>query len=201
MFPSINRFIIYLIYANLFFEAGFGLIAPVFAVFIIDGLIGATLATVGFATALYWVPKAVFQIFVARYLDKTQGEKDDFYALVVGHIILAFVPFLYLFIRTPDQLYLVQMIMAVGGALAMPPWFAMFTKHIDKSRENYEWSINSSLSFGLGAGVLGAVGGIIAKYYGFDAVFVVAGAFAIASAMLLLPLYKYLSLTAPRGLE
>ena len=179
------------------FEVAAGFLTPILAVFITGNVTGGTVAVAGFAVAIYWIVKAILQIPVGYYLDKKAGETDDVIALVIGHFIFAAGFFLYLIVQTPLHIYLVQALLAVGGALAVPPWFGMFMRHVDKYREDFEWSVQSSLSFGLCGGIASAVGGIIAHKFGFDMVFIVSGIFSIVSSLILIPLYTYLKKQTP----
>src|SRR3989344_6445805 len=199
MFPSINRFIILLISSNLFINAALGSIAPVLAVFVVDFIPGATIASVGAATGIFWLTKAILQMFVGKYLDVRQGERDDVVIMALGHVIMGLTPFFYLSIETVSGLYFIQFILAIGGALAVPPWFILFSRHLDKNKEGFEWSLNSSISFGIGSGISGLASGWIVEVFGFDTLFVIAGIVGILSAVILLPLYNYLRFTAPPG--
>lgn len=192
---TINRIIVILIASSFFIEAGFGFMAPILAIFITDNIVGGTIAVAGFAAAIYWVVKSILQIPIAYYLDKKAGEYDDLIALIAGNFIFATGLFLYLLASTTLHLYLIQTLLAVGGALAVPSWYGMFIRHIDRQKEDLEWSINSSLSFGLGTGIAGAIGGLVANSFGFNSVFILAGIFSIVSALVLIPLYKYLKVT------
>ncbi|MBI2603953.1 MAG: hypothetical protein HYW56_00215, partial [Candidatus Harrisonbacteria bacterium] len=80
----ISRFIKKFIIADVFLWAGWGFVDPIFSVFIVRNIAGATLVTVGIAVALYWSVKSLLQIPLAIYLDKTDGERDDFYALIAS---------------------------------------------------------------------------------------------------------------------
>jgi len=79
---KVNNVVKYFVLSDLALMSGWGFISPLFSVFIIEKIAGATIATVGVATALYWVVRSVVQLPIADYLDKTEGERDDFYALI-----------------------------------------------------------------------------------------------------------------------
>ena len=70
-------------------------------------------------------------------------------------------------------------------AMALPSWLAIFTRHIDKGKEAFEWSIEAT-SIGAGAGIAGGIGGLIAASFGFKAVFVFAALLNVLSAILLI---------------
>jgi len=106
---------------------GWGLLGPVFAIFIVQNITTGSTAEAakiaGFASLFYWVTKAIFQIPIGRYLDKNHGEKDDFWFMVMGTFIAGFIPLGYLFAFAPWHIYLLQMIYAFGMSMMVvtPP--------------------------------------------------------------------------------
>ena len=110
---SINKVIRTLITSDLTLSAGWGFLAPIFAIFILDRIEGGDVSVVGFAVGLYWITKSIVQPFLARYLDRNHGEIDDFYFLVAGLFVAGLVPLGYLFITEPWQLYVLEFIHAV----------------------------------------------------------------------------------------
>ncbi len=71
----------------------------------------------------------------------------------------------------------------------MPAYTAIFTRHIDKGREAFDWGMRGAL-VGFGTGAAGAVGGIIAKNFGFNFLFGGVAIFILASAFLLILISK-----------
>lgn len=164
--------------------SAFGLVAPIFAIYITKQIEGGTLAVVGFASGLYLILKSILQIPVSRYIDKNRGEWDDFLAAVIGSFLLSLVPILYIFMKTTLHLYLAQIIYAVGAAINFPGWIAIFTRHVDRGREGFEWSAyNTAIS--VGAGLTGALGGILADKFGFTILFILMSALNIIGTLLL----------------
>ncbi|MBU6500418.1 MAG: MFS transporter [Patescibacteria group bacterium] len=182
---KVGRLVKYFILSDLTLLAGWGLIEPVFSIFIIQNIAGATLITVGASAAIYWLLKSLLQLPLANYLDKTPGEKDDFYALIFGLLLAAFSAISFALVKEIWQLYLVQIIHAIGFALYAASWPAIFSRHLDKDRISFDWALDSTAA-GVSAGVSGFVGGIIANSWGFPAVFIFAGIFSALSAVLLI---------------
>jgi len=189
---TINKIIWLLIISSFVLETASGLTSPLFAVFLTNNIAGGTLEVIGFAAAIYWILKSLLQLLVGYYLDKLSGEADDLTALIAGHVIFGITFFLYILAKTPTHIYLIESLAAVGGALLVPSWYGIFIRHIDKYKEDFEWSVNSSLSFGLGTGLAGAIGGIMVTKLGFETTFAVAGTISLISAVISIPLYKYL---------
>lgn len=182
---KVGRVVKYFTLADLTLWGGWGLLDPIFSVFIIERIVGATIATAGFSWALYWVLRSALQIPIANYLDKTPGENDDFRALITGLLILSFSSFCYLVISTVWQLYAIQVLRALGFALYAPSWLAIFSRHLDKERTAFDWTLDST-GAGLSVGVAAFVGGWVAGLWGFQALFILCGLLSMAAAVILL---------------
>jgi len=167
---TINKIIKYLTISDFIILTGFGFIAPVFAVFILQNIRGGTLETVGFATAIQIFTKAVFELPIARYLDKKRGDMDEFHYMVIGSFVLSVTPLFYLFIKTPLELYAVQFIYGIATAMNYPAWMSLFTRHAEKEREGSQWAIYATV-IGIGTAISAALGGMISEKYGFPTVF------------------------------
>lgn len=194
----INRMIRILVTSDFLLISGFAVFGPIFAVFVTQKIEGGTLAIIGFTAAIFQIFKSSFQIPIANYLDKNHGEKDDFYSLIIGSFLVALVPFLYLFVGKPFHLYIINAIYGIGAAFAIPPWNAIFTRHIDKMQESTDWAIES-VSIGIGAASAAALGGIIAEKLGFRVVFIIAGIVAMAGVITLIRIYSGLRTKVGRG--
>ena len=184
-----NKIIKILITSDFFLNLGWGLLSPIFAIFILEKITdGDSLRAVevaGFSALFYWITKSIFEIPIGWFLDKKYGEKDDFWFMVIGTFITAVVPIGYLFSYVPWHIYFFQIIHAMGMAMALPSWLAIFTRHIDKGKEAFEWSIETT-SIGAGAGIAGGIGGLIAASFGFKVVFVFVSSLTFFSAVLLM---------------
>jgi MFS family permease len=172
----------------MFFSA-YGLINPIFAVFITSQIAGATIATAGFAATINLLVRAALQMPIARYIDRRKGEKDDFKFMVAGSTLISVVPFVYFFITTPLHLYLAQVVLGVGGALANPGWYAIFTRHIDKNKEGTEWTLEN-IGVGLAAAGAAAIGGILAQHFGFQNLFLIVGIISLLGLIIQISLYS-----------
>ncbi len=192
MFTNINRVVKTLVTVDFFYNSAFGSFGPVFAIFIAGGIEGGSAAVAGLATTTYWVVKSLAQLPIARFLDKTDGERDDFWALFFGYLASAFVPFGYLFATAPWHLYVLQGFLGLAMAFAVPGWYAIFTRHVDKWRIGFEWSLQSVFAVGMAYALAAAIGGFVVDAFGFRILFTLAGCLALVASFLLLPLRKHL---------
>lgn len=195
---KINHVVKTLVLSDFFINAGFSVFAPVFAIFVTKQIDGGTLAVVGFAAAIFQIFKSGLQIPIARYLDKNHGEYDDFYSMVLGTSLIALVPFLYLFATKANHIYMIQAIYGIGASFAIPPWYAIFTRHVDKMQENVEWSLDS-IAIGIGAATSAALGGLLAQKFGFQFVFILGGVFAVVGAVQQIRIFRDLKGKVSQG--
>jgi len=186
---GINKIIKILISSDFLLQSGWGLIGPIFAIFIVEQVKGGSLANVGLAAATYWIVKSIVQPFIARYLDMVKGEKDDFKFLFWGMIVANLVPLGYLLATSVWHIFLLESIRGLAMACVVPAWAGIFTRHIDKGWEAFSWSIDSAF-FGLGGGFAAAFGGIIATFLGFKIIFVLVSLFGLAATFVLLSIRR-----------
>lgn len=182
-----------MIASNVALLTGFGFLAPIFAIFIAQritlGDTGEAARVAGFAMAIYWGFKSLLMIPLGKYLDKNYGEKDDLYFVIIGNLLAAGAVFGYIFSFLPWHIYLLKGIYSLGMAMSIPGWTAIFTRHIDKGKEAFEWATRSTI-IGIGAGVSGALGGIIINIWGFNVLFIGVGIIVLISAFLPLLIYR-----------
>ncbi len=182
---KINKVIKILISSDFLLQSGWGLIGPIFAIFLTKQIQGGDLQTVGTVVAVYWMAKSIVQPFIARFMDRNHGEKDDFVYLIIGMYVANLIPLGYVFASHPWHIYVLESIRGVAMACVVPAWFAIFTRHIDKGREAFSWSMEST-GLGFAAGISGAVGAWLAGLFGFKIVFVLVSLFGILSSSTLL---------------
>lgn len=183
-FVQINRVIRFLIVSDLFIIGGFALIAPIFAIYITNSIDGADLRVLGIAEAIYLFTRSFFQIPIASLIDKIQGDKDNFWAIVIGVSIYAVVSLLYLAVSSPMQLYFVQFLYGLGAAMAVPAWMSVFMKNVDAQHEGLEWGVYDT-SVGLGSAAAAFFGGLVSDMFGFTPVFVSISVLSILGVIML----------------
>jgi MFS family permease len=181
---KINRVIKFFILSDLLFLGGWSLVQPIFPIFIIKKIEGATLVSVGLVAGLYWLVKSLIQIPVANYLDKNDGEKDDFYALIFALTLAALASFSFSLVHQLWQLFLTQFLYAVAMGFYVPSWSGIFSRHLDEKRFSFDWSLDSTV-VGLTSCLSAVLGGVLANLLGFSFVFLMVGVFSLLSAILI----------------
>jgi len=176
-----DRTLFLLILSDIFILSGFGLITPILAIFIKEGLTGGSVVSAGLAISIFWVLKSILQLPLSKYVD---SRKKKLKFLLLGTFIIIIVPFMYAFSQSVTQIYLAQAVYACGAALAYPTWMSLFITHVDKKHKGFEWSIWST-GVGLGTGIAAFIGAKIADLFGFSNLFFIVGSISILGFILL----------------
>ncbi|MEK7094500.1 MAG: MFS transporter [Patescibacteria group bacterium] len=186
-----NSIVRALIVSDVLWISGMGLLGPIFALYVVDFINGGNAEIAGIAATVYLATKSVMQIPAATIIDRIRGEVDDYTILLAATAVGAFLPMLYLFIETPIQLYAVQFCLGLAMAFAFPPFMAIFTRHIDKGREGYEWGVYFTL-VDMGSAIAAGVGGFLAANYGFQSVVVGVSTLGLLGIFVIIPIRKYM---------
>ena len=188
---NFNPVIRWLIISDFVLGASYGLLAPIFAIFITDFIPGGNIQVAGVAATIYLVTKSLAQIPAAAIVDRIKGERDDYWVLLIGSLLVALIPALYIFVHSVGQLYLVQFVYGIVVAFTFHSYMAIFTRHIDRTRAGTEWGVYFTLT-DLSSAVTGAIGGTIALYIGFTWVFIGVSALSIVGSLALMFIYSYM---------
>ncbi len=187
-----NRIVKTLILYNFLIVSGFGLLSPIFAVFVTRHIIGGTVLVAGIAGAIYLGTKAAGQIFVADYLDIESSDKRNWRWALIGSLVFGLAVLLYIFCRYPLHLYLVELLMGLAAACEYPAFYAIFLKHLDRRRKTFQISFHTT-AIELGEAGAAGLGGFLAHYFGFFNLFIIVAAFSLAGSFFLINLYPLIS--------
>lgn len=183
-----NKTIKLLMFSDLFIMTSFGLIDPILAIFYKENLIGGSIFAAGIASAIFLVTKSITQLPFSKYVDKFSYKKKVNW-LITGSIIIAIVPFIYIFAKSMNIIFIAQLIHGIGTGLAYPTWLGLWSTNLDKKHESYEWTLYST-TIGFGAALTAAVGAAIAEFIGFNYTFLLVAIISITGCLLLFRLKK-----------
>lgn len=189
---KVNRAIQIMLLYLFFVVMAESLFTPIFSVFIIKSIAGATLKTAGFALAIFALSKSLVQIPLSRYLDKLKGEKDDFHSLIFGALVAVIYPFGLIFVSKIWHLYFLEILAGIGTAALMAAYYSLFARHVDKGSEGFEWSLFSVGGLTVSGAIGAAIGGILADIFGFQLLFLINGTVNFIVFFTLLGLYPLL---------
>jgi DHA1 family quinolone resistance protein-like MFS transporter len=180
-----NRTLKLLIISDIFVLSGFGFIAPILAIFIKDNLIGGTIMAAGIASGIYMITHSLLQILFSYKFNP----KDRLWMLRLGTILIALVPFGYIFSTHIWHIYIIEFIYGVGAAFAYPSWSSLFTANLEKGKRGFQFSLYSS-AVGIGTAITAGAGAWIAEKTNFQIVFVLAGILSLVGLFILFRLQK-----------
>ncbi|OGJ12940.1 hypothetical protein A3K82_01620 [Candidatus Pacearchaeota archaeon RBG_19FT_COMBO_34_9] len=167
--------------SDLFIVSGFGLISPIFGIFIKDNLIGGSIFFAGLATTIFLITRAILQIVLSYKFQP----RDRIWLLRLGTVMIALTPFAYIFSTKVGHILIAQFIYAVGASCAYPAWYSLFNSHSDKGKKGFQWAIYNS-TICLGTAVAAFFGAWLAQKTTFTIVFLLTGIMAIIGFIVLL---------------
>ncbi len=176
-----NKVILLLLLSDVFIITGFGLIDPILAIFIKDSLVGGEIYAAGIASTIFLLTKSLVQLPFSRYVD-SHNRKALW--LIIGSLCIATVPFVYTAATNVNDIYLAQLLHGLGSGLAYPTWLGLWSTHLDKHHESYEWSLYSTIT-GIGTAIAAASGALMAEFLGFNLTFMTVGAISFIGCMFL----------------
>lgn len=175
-----------LIASDVIYYTGFGLVAPIFAIFLKEDLIGGSVVAAGIASMIFILVKSIVQLPIAKYVDKHTHKAN---LLIWGSFIMALVPFLYILATNVNHIYYIQVLYGVISAMTYPSWLSLFSTHLSRRKEGFEWSVYSTY-VGIGTAIAAYLGAYIANSFGFDVLFYIIGIFAFTRAVIVCFLEK-----------
>ncbi|MFH2062916.1 MAG: MFS transporter [bacterium] len=188
---DMNSVVRLLVISDVIWMGALGLLGPIFSLFVVEFIEGADASVAGTAAAIYLITKSILQIPAASLIDRIRGEKDDFWIMFLGSIAAALIPLLYLVIRTPGQLYLVQFLYGGIVAFTFPSYMALFTRHIDRGREGTDWGIYFTLT-DLSGAAAASIGGVLATKVGYHPLIVVLAGISLLGTLVLFPIRSFI---------
>lgn len=160
-----------LVLSDLFILSGYGLVQPIFAVFLLQKVFDATITSIGIALALELFTRAFFQPLIASWTDEEKGNKRELNTLLVGSLLISLVPLGFVFSKTIAVVYALQVIRGFGEALSYPSWRVLFTRYARAEHMGFEWGMYDTIT-SLGVATSAAIGAYFAEQYSFVALFI-----------------------------
>lgn len=186
---TVSRVIKHLVFSDFLLQFAFGLLAPIFAIFILDNIEGSSLKVVGLATTFYWIARTLTTVPLSRFMDRTDGEKDEFYFIIAGTFLMSSIPLFFLMAKVPWHIYLIQFISGLANSMAVPSWRILFTDHLDRGATGYEWSLED-IAIGVSVGISAFLGSVLASKFGFPVVFIFISILGYAACLVLMAMSK-----------
>jgi len=183
-----NKIIKLLMLSDVLILTSFGLINPILAIFFKEDLVGGTIFTAGLASTIFLLTKCAIQMPFSRYVDH-HNYHHRVNLLIIGTFLIALVPFIYIFSKTIHGMFIAQIIFGIGSGLSYPAWLGLWSTHLDKHKESFEWSLYSTFT-GLGTAGTAAGGAFLASKFGFNTAFLIVGCVSVLGGIVILSLYS-----------
>ena len=94
--------------------------------------------------------------------------------MIVGYALNALLTFCYMFVSNPTQLFLLQIGLGMAEALSAPIWDSLFASNLEDTDNTFHWSLATGHTHFV-SGIAIAIGGLIANYISFNALFLTMG--------------------------
>lgn len=156
------------------------MLAPIQAVFVQD--IGGDILDAGVASSVFAFTAAIVVFIASQWSDK---RKNKHKIVATGYILTGIGFLFYLAVDSVTSLLLVQVWIGISQAFMAPAFDGLYTDQLgSKKHATSRWGVWETENY-LGIAIGGLFGSAVAKYFGFDALFITMSALALASGLFL----------------
>ena len=166
---SLNKTTKILLIASSLWYFGEGLLGPLFAIY--AEKIGGDLLDITWAWAAYLMATGLFYVLVGKFINNSIYKKQ---VMIFGYALNDLLTFGYIFVHNTQQLFILQIGLGIAEALSAPIWDSLFASNLENNNNTFHWSIaNGHTHFVSGVAI--AIGGLIANFISFEALFITMG--------------------------
>ena len=151
------------------------LIGSFYAVFVQK--IGGSILDIGYSMTIFSIAAGILIILVGKISDKLNKK----YITVFGYLLFSLGNLGFLVITEPYQLFMLQIVFALGVACLSGPMSSLFAQFIEKKNDGFQWSLGSGSSR-IVTGLAVLTGTFILSHAGFQALFIIMGALGFIAA-------------------
>ena len=116
---------------------------------------------------------------VGRILNRSRWK---FRMIAVGYALNTIFTFAYLLVGNTHQLLIVQVGLGLAEAISTPSWDAFFATQLSETDDTFAWGIASGHTQFI-SGVAIAIGGLIAEFVSFQALFLTMGCISLLATL------------------
>lgn len=157
-----------------FGEGLFGPLLPVYA-----ERVGGDILDITWAWSIYLIVAGTLYIVFGQRLRNSKNKEK---VMIFGYILNTIFTFSYILVQNTTGLFIVQIGIGVSEALSTPAWESLFAKTLEDPEDSFLWGLASGHTH-LVTGIAVAIGGLIAHYVSFDALFIIMGVIQIAATI------------------
>ncbi len=167
-----------LLFASSIWYFGEGLFGPLFAVF--SKKVGGDILDITWAWAIYLFVTGFFYIIIGKLFNRSTWKSK---LIIIGYALNTIFTFAFLLVDNTTSLLWVQAGLGLAEAISTPAWDAAFSSEMEDTNDTYIWGIANGQSF-IVSGIAIAIGGLIAKYISFEALFVLMGSIQLIATII-----------------
>ena len=184
---QVNSLVKSFIISETFLWSAWNFVIPIFAIFAATEIRGGNVEVAASAYSTYLVVRVIFELLSGSYLSAA-SDKKKMLVTIAGMVCLSTAYFGFSKTSTLFPLYVFYGIAGVGLGISSPAKNSLFSTHLDKNKEPFEWGMHDAAVF-TGMALAAALGGFIAKEYGFQPLFILA---SIVNLIGLIPFILYI---------
>lgn len=156
-----------LLFADFFMLLAFGMITPIYAIFVEE--IGGDILSASGAWAIFALTSGFLIWLFGKWEDRVKHlEKMVF----LGYLLRCLGFLGYFFVVNKYHLFGVQILLGMSLAMSTPAYDSLYSKFLSKGKFASEWGAWEAMNMIVG-GVAALFGGIIANYFGFKTLFII----------------------------
>ena len=175
-----NKNIKLLLAASTLIHSGANLLAPVFAIFLVN--INGTLLETGVAVGIYTILRGVFFLLFSKIKEIKFSRKA---MMAWGYTIMGFVYIGYVGVENLYQVFILQVILSFGESIITPSWSATLAIGLTKGREREIYAKFYGYR-SIFEGTAAIIGAYFAMTFGFTVVFSLMAGIAFTASLLVL---------------
>lgn len=153
--------------ADLLLVGSYGLLLPLFALFLTERLPDASIQAISASAALWLFSYAMFDWIFAAYLQHGNPTDRARGGLVAGSIFTALVPLFYIYAKDMTLIYAAQICLGVGLGMGKSSW-SHIMRHITEEKHRRTVRKMRQFSNVMIMAAAAALGGLVAAQFGFD---------------------------------
>lgn len=169
---KINPIIRAFITSEFFFWSAWNSITPIFTVFVMKGIDGSNIAIATSAYSFHLVVRIATELLIGKKFPYSKDRVKIFITLL-GLVIISIAYIGLAFTRSIQAIFLFFGLIGLGFGIASPAKLSLFSIHLDRKKETYEWSVYDAISMG-GMAISAFLAGLIIHEWGFQTMFALA---------------------------
>lgn len=155
-----------LLFIQVFNITASNLLGPVYAVYVKK--IGGNLLTAGVAYAISMAVIGTLIVVSGRFASKYHTEKLQ---LIIGYTLAIFVAFGYMIIRTPFELFLLEILAGLSIAISQPAFSGIYSSRAEVGKHTSSWGDYLGMAY-WAAAAASLYAGYVSQRFGFSSLFI-----------------------------